>query len=613
MVLFVLCGSVKLRRQSPTTTGAEQQESAMNSIESTPNVNEKPLLFIENQKPYLKSGQTTVDLADTPLARWRLKANLPALDATPEGAAWFNQQNPLIDLDLSGMRSTLLPYQRLGVQLLHLGSYNLFFDMGLGKCITSIAYAISVFNQTQAKYLTLVICPTSVFVSWSDELAKHLDRSYQYILAHGPKAKKRLMAEIATPSHVPTFIITSYETLGNILNLLGQLPIAQIFADESSKMKNLTAARTKSAHALKKTFPNALRCCLSGTPSTTNPLGFFSQFEFLGEQRSGFPDFKTYSNNFTYSKWFARCKTPRGKIVHVPFDTREEREEWLFTHRLTDCTFAKTPGPRTVQILNYYPKIIGFKNLEQLREITHKNAYCLKKSDVAKDLPPKSYVRRAVDMNEMQKEAYAKIADSEEFKHGDQRIKFSERNSPYAKLHQIAQGFLITESGAIDFGTAPKFECLLEIMEEAGDQKIIVWAAYRHQIGRIVELFKIQHDMDVLQIHGGVPVNNRSEIVHMFAQDPDAHILVANPDVAGMGLNLTCASLEVFMSIWFKADVRTQAEDRCHRIGQAYPVTIIDVLSRGTMEAALLANTMKKIDVENTILSPTGEDDNEPQ
>jgi SNF2 family DNA or RNA helicase len=78
---------------------------------------------------------------------------------------------------------------------------------------------------------------------------------------------------------------------------------------------------------------------------------------------------------------------------------------------------------------------------------------------------------------------------------------------------------------------------------------------------------------------------------------------VANPDVAGMGLTLIESHLAIVMTNWFKADVRLQLIDRMHRIGQWCPVTVVDLVTPGTLEPRILRCLRNNVQIEGTVLT----------
>ena len=56
----------------------------------------------------------------------------------------------------------------------------------------------------------------------------------------------------------------------------------------------------------------------------------------------------------------------------------------------------------------------------------------------------------------------------------------------------------------------------------------------------------------------------------------------------GTGLNLTAADYVIHMDPWWNPAVEDQASDRAHRMGQQRPVTIYRLVTRHTIEEAIV-------------------------
>jgi len=496
--------------------------------------------------------------------------------------------------------------------------------MGVGKtfiCIMHMLYAYSALRDRAALYL--VVCPVSVFVTWEDEIVKHVlpEAKMQVLLAHGARKKKLLSTLRVSPPTRPTLLVTSYATLVNIVDEIKRLPLFSMYLDESSQVKNLDADRTKAAMRVAYGVPNLKRYCLSGTPSTSSPEGFYSQYEILGTGFSGSPDLVTHRKTYIKSLRFCRAMLPSGAVVHIQCWTKDGEKEnawmerWLSSHgpdgqnityQQMGFHFAwRVRDHRTIRLLNFYPKDIGTKNLERLNRITQIHAYTLTKESVAPDLPEKSFTVRAVEMNAEQQKAYKDFITQNMAVLNNTNIRLNDKQSPHAKLIQIANGYLTDAEGQVHYlKKNPKLEDLLVIIEESGSQRGVIWSPWRPQIAQIVAFLK-KHGIDCREIHGGVKPEQRREIMHEFQKPDGPRWLVANPEVAGIGLNMTWGTLAVIMASWYRPDTRLQLIDRIHRIGQKNAVTIIDLITKNTLERTILQSLKNDIDVEKVIIRMT--------
>lgn len=551
----------------------------------------------------------TIALPDVPWGRWYARTHFSHMSGTPEGLTWYAKHDPLKLEHISLLRSTLRSYQVLAVNRMIMGNCCLFLPMGVGKSFISIAFAMWMFQRGLGNVF-LVVCPPSVFVTWEDEIELHTT-DYNICVAHGAKKEKALAALRAHPITKPTFVLTSYETLEHIREKLQSLPICSVFFDESSKIKNIEAQRTQSAHKLINSLNNPRRFCLSGTPSTKTPLGLFSQYEILGKGFSGHPSFLSFENRYAVTKTFATVRLPHGKITSLEADA-DSMNYWLSEHRPPNSSASylslgykfefKPTKPHDIRVLNYHKRNVKFVNQDELHATTQRMAYTVEKTDVLPDLPAKTRVRRSIELSDEQRKAYNDILNTCRTELENTTFSF-ESNSPYAKLHQIANGYLIgADHVPVFFKTQPKLHELRQIIEEAGDQKIVCWAPFRPLIANTAAFLKSE-GISCVELHGGISPDKRRDVVHEFQNPGGAQILLANPAVGGLGLNLVSSCLEVFIANWFSPDVRIQAEDRLWRSGQTKPVTVVDLVTKGTLEARVLRIALNEVKAEQRLIA----------
>lgn len=558
------------------------------------------------------NGLTTA-LSDDDFGRWFARVTYPNMFATPAGAEWYAKNNPAKPIPIPFLNAKLREYQHLSLFRLLLSNCGLFLDMGLGKTLIALAYCLYM-HQTKGHRTFMVLCPPSCFVTWMDEIEKFVLKDHEIHIAHGPRRKKVLKSARFSNRDKLCFIVTSYETLPSLLNDLESIEIQAIFADEAQKIKNLSTARTRAAYTLRKQHPQAARYALSGTPSTKDPIGFFSILEWLHHGYSGAPNLTIFEQTYLQTKLFAKALTPSGQEVHVLAEPHEQKQRWLGRNRpgITEgptyaqlgFSFGTHPGPKTIRILHHYKRPLGNKNLDQLHRLLQRRIYAVRKDEVLHDLPPKSFTRRHVTLPSKTMRVYKDVLLKHQSELNGKTIKFNEKNSPFAKLHQIANGFLNLENEKepLIFDKDPKLTVLDEILEERGEQKVIIWSPYPFQIGRIsthLKKKKIKH----VTLHGGVPVAARRDHIHQFQNDSETGVIAANPEVGGVGLNLQCSNIQVFMANWWKPDTRIQAIDRSHRSGQKHAVTIIDICAENTIEAQILKTLQKRIDTEKHVMS----------
>lgn len=129
------------------------------------------------------------------------------------------------------------------------------------------------------------------------------------------------------------------------------------------------------------------------------------------------------------------------------------------------------------------------------------------------------------------------------------------------------------------------FELACEIMDE-GEQVVIFSAQFNTPLAYMKDLFEtIGKRVGVIQ--GG---SDTSKLEEDFQQGK-IDVLLCNLKSAAEGLNLHCgpgwpggASQAIFLDRWYNPELNRQGEDRLHRTGTMYPVTIHQLMVDGSVD-----------------------------
>lgn len=90
-------------------------------------------------------------------------------------------------------------------------------------------------------------------------------------------------------------------------------------------------------------------------------------------------------------------------------------------------------------------------------------------------------------------------------------------------------------------------------------------------------------------------------MVETFNND-DTNCFIITLKVGGTGLNLTGADIVIHLDIWWNPQVENQATDRAHRIGQTRKVSVIKLITNGTIEERIIELQEKKKVLSDNIL-----------
>lgn len=158
-------------------------------------------------------------------------------------------------INLSGLNATLRSYQEFGVKYALCQEKALLGDeMGLGKTIQAISAFISLAAEGKTHFM--VVCPASVVVNWTREVAKFSTLTPHKV--HGD-VETALNAWLASGG----VAVTTFETISKF-NLPDNQKIDMLVCDEAHYVKNPEAIRTKALMGICEKCEKVL--FMTGTP-----------------------------------------------------------------------------------------------------------------------------------------------------------------------------------------------------------------------------------------------------------------------------------------------------------------------------------------------------------
>eukprot|EP00577_Skeletonema_sp_RCC1716_P002404 CAMPEP_0113411986 /NCGR_PEP_ID=MMETSP0013_2-20120614/22582_1 /TAXON_ID=2843 ORGANISM="Skeletonema costatum, Strain 1716" /NCGR_SAMPLE_ID=MMETSP0013_2 /ASSEMBLY_ACC=CAM_ASM_000158 /LENGTH=1115 /DNA_ID=CAMNT_0000298425 /DNA_START=26 /DNA_END=3373 /DNA_ORIENTATION=+ /assembly_acc=CAM_ASM_000158 len=113
-------------------------------------------------------------------------------------------------------------------------------------------------------------------------------------------------------------------------------------------------------------------------------------------------------------------------------------------------------------------------------------------------------------------------------------------------------------------------------------------------------------ELSCLRLDGSTPVSERQALIDKFNNDQSIPVFLLSTRAGGMGLNLTAADVCILHDLDFNPFNDLQAEDRCHRIGQTKPVTIIKMVTQGTVDEDIYSIQERKARMNKAIMEENG-------
>jgi SNF2 family DNA or RNA helicase len=195
----------------------------------------------------------------------------------------------------------------------------------------------------------------------------------------------------------------------------------------------------------------------------------------------------------------------------------------------------------------------------------------------------------------------------------DARLQLGNAKSPRESFLQLS-GALLRLCAGVNLGYSgstlasnPKAERLLEISDElfeVGQDKVIVFVHWREPLSALIALLAGRYGQErVGQLHGDIPNQLRQGIVDEFNAKPGFAVLVCNPKVAGVGLNITGANHVIHFSREWNPMLERQATARAWRKGQKKTVFVHKFVYSNTIEQVVVGRMKAKEDLSDLVLS----------
>lgn len=418
-------------------------------------------------------------------------------------------------------------------------NYALCMEMGTGKSAVMV-YHLSELKRAGELKRALIVAPLSVVYNWKAEIEKHADNLTVSVVA-GDKMEKHLALDQAADVYV-----TNYASLRMMVGLFTRREWDVMICDESQNIKNRTSQQAKAAYLIGKQAKR--RYILTGTLVTNKPLDVFGQFKFLDEAILG-------HNFFAFQSRYAIMRT-QGK--------------------------AQFP--------------VAFRNLQELSEKLAPWSYRVLKSECL-DLPDKIYETRHTEMSEEQWRIYKELGRElmVELREGD-RVVAPIILTKLLRFSQLTSGFIVTASGETrEVGRGEKIKELLQLLDESS-AKFVVWTKFKKEMEMVKRALR-ERGIEHVSLSGDDKLEDRQQAIERFSVMPDIRVFVGSIEAGGTGINLTAASVVVYMSNSYSLGTRMQSEDRCHRIGQKNNVTYIDLVVPGSIDEKIVKMLKGKQDL----------------
>lgn len=424
-------------------------------------------------------------------------------------------------------------------------------EMGLGKTVQ----VCGLINASPSIRRVLVVVPKTAKSNWRSEAERWLvagpeGRAPRVRLADCKKGLEYLAGREADEEHVT---VINYAVLLKQSARLAGITWDLLVFDEAQHLKNPRAKRTEAAVGESSRLKARHRVFLSGTFVTAKPLDLWSVL---------------------------RVVDPAG--LGLSISAFRMRYFW----RSRAC------------------------NLSELHEKIGPFILRRTKNEVGLQLPAK--IRKVIPLDSTLSELRAAV---EHEKGIEKRIATARARACARKLEcgkrPAAPGEItaIEEQSLINAArlqtSLAKLPYVVETVNDvvAEGRKVVVFAHHHEVLHRLEAAIP-----GAVLLYGPTSDAARAEAIRRFQTDDACKVFIGGLLVAGTAITLTAASDVVFAELsWTPSDI-SQAEDRCHRIGQTEAVFIQHVLVENSFDHRLLEILLEKQQIASAIIDGGSED-----
>ena len=508
-----------------------------------------------------------------------------------------------------------LPFQKAGITELVLRPHILLADeMGLGKTIQVIGYI----NHARPPRV-LVICPNNLRLNWLNEIDKWMS----------PDLRATYEIEQCTPAlFIPTnFVVASYEGAVRWANTLKSEPRDLLVVDEAHYIKNSATKRYRAVADLRDVV--AKRILLTGTPICNYPYEIFPLIQFLDQRQwpsvSAFNRrYCPYGNKYGYHLTelqdllrngthfynVQKVKRRTAERVKTSNDSLYECEECGNNYKsAADAENHVVEMGHVVSLSRATKERIVPTSWEEIEERVDERGIGVMirrlKKEVLPELPRK---RRQIIELPAEGELLQLVEEENKLwtTHAE-IIRQLEEALTGIKQEAVDDDDFSKIIDSLKFNKRYFFDEIAIIRHKLALAKVpyvcdhiadllenkdkLVCFVHHHDVGRAI--FDRFADKAV-HVYGATPMEDRETSTKKFWNDDKCELFIGSLKVSGLGINLQVSSNIVFAELDWVPGVITQAEDRCHRIGQEKSLLVQHLVAQNSMDSNMAKRIVAK-------------------
>jgi SNF2 family DNA or RNA helicase len=441
-----------------------------------------------------------------------------------------------------------------------------FMEMGTGKSKVLIDNMSMLYDKGLING-ALIIAPKGVYKNWFDSeipthMANHIEKTMVLWESSAGKSKEKELDTLFKSSYDLHILIMNVEALSTkkgkqFAEKFLSCHKTLMAIDESTTIKNPGAIRTKTIIDLGRN--TKYKRILTGSPVTKSPLDLFTQCYFLDPWLLDHQSYYSFKTRYAVTKQI----NVSGRIVQI---------------------------------------VVGYRNLGELSDKLKPFSHRVLKDDCL-DLPPKTYMKRTIQLSEEQSKVYKQMKEIALATLNGKMTTTHNVITQLMRLHQITCGHFKSDDGTTQTLKSNRLDELMDVLSEM-EGKAVIWAHYRYDIEVIVEAIKKEYgDKSIVTYYGDTSTDDRQKAIKLI-QDPESLVrfIVGTPQTGGYGITLTGASTMIYYSNGYDLEKRQQSEARIDRIGQTKNMTYIDIIAEGTVDEKIVKALRTKVNIATEVM-----------
>ncbi|HEV3416350.1 MAG TPA: helicase-related protein, partial [Pirellulales bacterium] len=244
-------------------------------------------------------------------------------------------------------------------------------------------------------------------------------------------------------------------------------------------------------------------------------------------------------------------------------------------------------------------KVLGYKNLSQLRETLKPILLRRTRESVALELPPRTVEILRITPTDEQRaihRTHMQIVASITSKKFITEMDLLRLQCALLMCRMAADSTFLVTKDPPGFSTKLEYlDDLLGRLFEEQHRKVIVFSEWTTMLNLIEPMLK-KRGLGFVRLDGSVPQKQRAELVHRFQTTADCRLFLTT-NAGSTGLNLQAANTVINVDLPWNPAVLEQRIARAHRMGQKQPVQVFVLVTEETIEENLLATIAAKKDL----------------